>query len=127
MYPRRLAALAASRRLPRRTVRLRLTLLYGGLFLLSGAILLAVTYVLVVSATDGVIFKGQNGSQGIISGPHNGPAPNGGGQAPTLQTSARGSGERGRASGRRACRAAKSWRLSLQAQRQKMDQITQGA
>ncbi len=31
---------------PRRTVRLRLTLAYGGLFLLSGAVLLAVTYVL---------------------------------------------------------------------------------
>jgi len=92
MYRRRLAALAAGRRLPRRTVRLRLTLLYGGLFLLSGAILLAVTYVLVVSATDGVIFKGQNGSQGFISGPHNGTAANGGGQPPELQTSGRGSG-----------------------------------
>jgi signal transduction histidine kinase len=34
-------------RLPRRTVRLKLTLLYGGLFLASGAALLAVTYVLV--------------------------------------------------------------------------------
>src|SRR5215472_12802047 len=34
-------------RLPRRTVRLRLTLVYGSLFLLSGAALLAVTYLLV--------------------------------------------------------------------------------
>jgi signal transduction histidine kinase len=34
-------------RRPRRTVRLRLTLVYGGLFLLSGAGLLAVTYALV--------------------------------------------------------------------------------
>src|SRR5450631_3613975 len=34
-------------RRPRRTVRLRLTLLYGGLFLLSGAGLLAITYALV--------------------------------------------------------------------------------
>src|SRR5215469_7067486 len=34
-------------RLPRRTVRLKLTLLYGALFLASGAALLAVTYVLV--------------------------------------------------------------------------------
>ena len=34
-------------RLPRRTVRLRLTLVYGGLFLLSGAALLAITYLLV--------------------------------------------------------------------------------
>jgi signal transduction histidine kinase len=34
-------------RLPRRTVRLKLTLLYGALFLASGAALLAITYVLV--------------------------------------------------------------------------------
>src|SRR5215472_4550609 len=34
-------------RLPRRTVRLRLTIVYGGLFLLSGAGLLAITYFLV--------------------------------------------------------------------------------
>jgi signal transduction histidine kinase len=34
-------------RRPRRTIRLRLTLLYGGLFLLSGAGLLAITYALV--------------------------------------------------------------------------------
>src|SRR2546430_16090083 len=33
--------------LPRRTVRLRLTLVYGCLFLLSGAALLAITYLLV--------------------------------------------------------------------------------
>jgi len=38
-------------RLPRPTIRLRLTLLYGTLFLVSGAILLGVTYVLVSSAT----------------------------------------------------------------------------
>ncbi len=38
-------------RLPRRTVRLRLTLLYGGLFLVSGAALLAITYGLVQRAT----------------------------------------------------------------------------
>ena len=37
--------------LPRRTARLRLTLLYGGLFLACGAILLAVSYVLVKQAT----------------------------------------------------------------------------
>jgi len=34
-------------RLPRRTVRLKLTMLYGALFLVSGAVLLAVTYFLV--------------------------------------------------------------------------------
>jgi signal transduction histidine kinase len=38
--------------LPRRTVRLRLALLYGGLFLISGTALLAVTYVLVRHAVD---------------------------------------------------------------------------
>ncbi|HKA95055.1 MAG TPA: HAMP domain-containing sensor histidine kinase [Streptosporangiaceae bacterium] len=92
MYLRRLVSLAASPRLPRRTVRLRLTLLYGGLFLLSGAALLAVTYVLVVQATSGVIFKGQNGSQVAISGSHRGPAPSGGGQPPALRTSGGGSG-----------------------------------
>ncbi|HEY2939707.1 MAG TPA: HAMP domain-containing protein, partial [Gaiellaceae bacterium] len=43
------------RRLPARTIRLRLTLLYGGLFLASGAALLAITYVLVRHATDGVL------------------------------------------------------------------------
>jgi signal transduction histidine kinase len=34
-------------RLPRRTVRLRLTMVYGGLFLISGAALLGITYLLV--------------------------------------------------------------------------------
>jgi two-component system, OmpR family, sensor histidine kinase VanS len=34
-------------RLPPRTVRLRLTLLYSGLFFISGAVLLAITYILV--------------------------------------------------------------------------------
>jgi hypothetical protein len=37
--------------LPSRTVRLRLTLLYGGLFLVSGAMLLAITYLLFRRAT----------------------------------------------------------------------------
>ena len=38
-------------RLPRRTARLRLTVLYGGLFLLSGIALVASTYVLFERAT----------------------------------------------------------------------------
>ena len=48
-----LAASLAGRspRLPRRTIRLRLTALYAVLFLLSGAGLLAITYVLVSAAT----------------------------------------------------------------------------
>jgi hypothetical protein len=43
---RRITQFAGWRHLPRRTVRVRLTLLYGGLFLLSGAVLLAATYLL---------------------------------------------------------------------------------
>ena len=38
---------------PRHTVRFRLTLLYGGLFLLAGIALLAITYALVLHSTDG--------------------------------------------------------------------------
>jgi signal transduction histidine kinase len=45
----RLTAMAFRLHLPRRTVRLRLTVIYGGLFLLSGAGLLAITYALVDS------------------------------------------------------------------------------
>lgn len=48
---RPLIRLAARDYLPRRTLRLRLTLLYGGLFLACGAALLAITYVLVAHAT----------------------------------------------------------------------------
>ncbi len=40
-------ATGSRRWLPRRTIRLRLTLLYGGLFLVAGAGLLAITYALV--------------------------------------------------------------------------------
>src|ERR1700728_430704 len=43
----RLTRLIRLTRWPRRTVRLRLTLLYGGLFLISGTALLVITYVLV--------------------------------------------------------------------------------
>jgi len=39
-------------RLPRRTARFRLTALYGGLFLLSGVALVAITYVLFERATE---------------------------------------------------------------------------
>jgi signal transduction histidine kinase len=67
MHPiRRLTARAVHPHLPRRTVRLRLTAVYGGLFLASGAGLLAITYLLVVHATDGIIFKGEN-FNGVIS------------------------------------------------------------
>lgn len=42
--------------IPRRTVRLRLTAMYGGLFLACGAALLTITYLLVAHATGGVLF-----------------------------------------------------------------------
>jgi signal transduction histidine kinase len=42
--------------MPRRTVRLRLTALYGGLFLVSGAALLAITYLLVAGLPAAVPF-----------------------------------------------------------------------
>jgi two-component system sensor histidine kinase VanS len=49
--------------LPARTVRLRLTLLYSGLFLVSGALLLAITYLLFRQATgiDVIVPTGDRG------------------------------------------------------------------
>jgi signal transduction histidine kinase len=55
---RRITQLAVGRHLPHRTVRLRLTLLYGGLFLVSGAALMAIAYGLLVNA--GFVFSLQN-------------------------------------------------------------------
>ncbi|MGA2529469.1 MAG: HAMP domain-containing sensor histidine kinase [Acidimicrobiales bacterium] len=49
----RITRFADRRHLPRRSIRLRLTAIYGGLFLVSGAALLVVTYVLVRNATGG--------------------------------------------------------------------------
>ena len=59
-WRRSLARLSQRRmlRLPSRTVRLRLTLLYGGLFLVSGVTLLAIMY---------VIFRHQSGVDLIVS------------------------------------------------------------
>jgi signal transduction histidine kinase len=67
----RLAALAAAPGRPRRTIRLRLTLIYGGLFLICGAGLLAITYALVSNATAGYFSAtGPNGHTitGLVSG-----------------------------------------------------------
>jgi signal transduction histidine kinase len=56
-------------RLPRRTVRFRLTVLYSGLFLAAGAILLAVTYLLVDrSATTALFVSGKGGQEIAVSG-----------------------------------------------------------
>jgi signal transduction histidine kinase len=55
-------------RLPRRTVRLKLTILYGALFLVSGAVLLAVTYFLVAQklpAAASVTAHGKSGAGGV--------------------------------------------------------------
>ncbi|OPF82229.1 sensor histidine kinase [Streptomyces antioxidans] len=62
----RLTARLVRAPLPRRTVRLKLTLLYGALFLLSGAALLTITYLLVLGSGGGSLSGGQ-------------PAPDGGG------------------------------------------------
>ena len=55
-------------RAPRPTARLRLTLLYGTLFLLSGAALLAVTYVLAAHATAITLPTGKTGSGSVAAG-----------------------------------------------------------
>ena len=63
---------------PRHTVRLRLTLLYGVLFLIAGAALLAITYVLVVRSTIGspgmsvgmVIKEGDGSAGGTAQSPN---------------------------------------------------------
>jgi signal transduction histidine kinase len=59
--------LARAPHLPRRTVRLRLTLLYGVLFLVSGAALLAVTYFF-VNASTGNAFIVHNNNGTTIAG-----------------------------------------------------------
>lgn len=59
--------LAVGRHLPHRTVRLRLTLLYGGLFLLSGAALMAIAYALLVWA--GFVFTLQSNNQPVTPRP----------------------------------------------------------
>jgi signal transduction histidine kinase len=53
-------------RLPPRTVRLRLTLLYGGMFLVSGAVLLAITYLLVRHSTGSLFLLRAHGSHAPV-------------------------------------------------------------
>jgi signal transduction histidine kinase len=93
---RRLTGLAVRPHLPRRTIRLRLTAVYGGLFLASGALLLAITYVLVSHATAVLASNATAGkcplsrlngyACGIGSGPHGRPA-QASSEATNLQTS----------------------------------------
>ena len=53
-------------KLPAPTIRLRLTLVYGGLFLCSAAALLAVTYVLVHHQYTGSFFI-SSGRQAVVA------------------------------------------------------------
>jgi len=61
--------LASRPRLPRHTIRLRLTLLYGGLFLASGTGLLIITYVLVAHRLPPFITVNHSGAAGASTGP----------------------------------------------------------
>jgi signal transduction histidine kinase len=71
MRPRLAERLTArwSALLPRRTIRLRLTAVYGGLFLVCGAALLAITYVLVKRQYTGNFFisSGEAGVIGVVT------------------------------------------------------------
>jgi signal transduction histidine kinase len=75
--PRALAASWVGSRLPRRTVRLRLTLMYGALFLVSGAALLATTYLLVKGSGSEEVTFSKGGVQGSIVGRVPGISPGG--------------------------------------------------
>jgi signal transduction histidine kinase len=61
--------LTIRRRRPRSTVRRRLTLLYGGLFLLGGIALLAITYVLQVRTSSVVAVQAFSSRPGSAVGP----------------------------------------------------------
>jgi signal transduction histidine kinase len=63
---RRLATAWVRRRLPARTIRFRLTALYGGLFLASGAALLAFTYLLVAHEYSSGFFIA-SGQKGLVT------------------------------------------------------------
>ena len=64
---RTLRGWARNPHLPLRTVRMRLTLLYGALFLLSGAVLLAITYGLAWKATRPQVAPGSPHNTVIVS------------------------------------------------------------
>jgi signal transduction histidine kinase len=85
------------------SVRLRLTLLYGGVFLLSGAVLLAITFVLVGQTTSAPNYVVRGTARGpVVSGPHgavavsvfqirtSGPGHGAGSETGTVITQARG-------------------------------------
>jgi signal transduction histidine kinase len=58
-------------RRPRYTIRLRLALIYGGVFLACGAVLLTLTYVLVRQTSKGPVYSVKaNGKSVTVKGPH---------------------------------------------------------
>ena len=57
-----------ARLLPRRTVRLRLSLMYGALFVVSGAALLVITNLLVRHATGNFLFVQSTAPDGSTAG-----------------------------------------------------------
>src|SRR5262249_52030406 len=65
-FDRRLTTQWIRSRLPARTIRLRLTALYGALFLVSGAALLAITYALAAHHYSSGFFI-VNGQKGVIA------------------------------------------------------------
>jgi signal transduction histidine kinase len=82
----RLIQWAARPHLPQRTIRLRLTAVYSVLFIICGAALLAITYVLVEHATAGnFAYTSPNGM--IVAGRLGGsPPPSGATPTPNVQT-----------------------------------------
>jgi len=78
-------------RLPRRTVRLKLTMLYGVLFLVSGAVLLAVTYFLVAQKLPAAAtIRTQSGGAGGVTSQQVCFVEGSGGGLPTLPSSGSG-------------------------------------
>jgi signal transduction histidine kinase len=75
-----LTQIAMGRHLSYRAVRARLTLLYGGLFVLSGAALMLIAYLLLVNA--GFIFSLQSGPDASPSLSGQAPAPGGAARTP---------------------------------------------
>jgi signal transduction histidine kinase len=80
-------------RLPRRTIRLRLTIIYAGLFLVSGAGLLSITYLLVVHATDNVLFGISKGKVFVFSKSSGAGPPTKGAKPPLVSQAGDGPGQ----------------------------------
>jgi signal transduction histidine kinase len=92
-FTHRLTALAAGPGRSRRSIRLRLTLIYGGLFLICGAALLAITYLLVDNASAGSFCSSGPGGRSACSFVGRAPsAARHGGPAQGVETSGNGPG-----------------------------------